>query len=90
MDYRKIESGKFELHVNEYNLVMFVRELHDSFRPLAEERNLNFSIMSDIETIKVWFDKNVLDKIIFNALSNSFKFTSPRGNSTDNPKRNQL
>lgn len=78
--FRKIETGNLKLKVQESDVVTFVRELsYSNFQPLISEKNIHFSIRSEYEKYNAWFDKDKLDKVLYNLLSNAFKFTPPGG-----------
>jgi len=79
IDYRKIEHQKFNLRAAEGNMVAFLRELIENFKHIAKKRNIDLQLLSDKNEIVVWFDANILDKVIFNLLSNALKFTSDNG-----------
>ena len=79
MDLRKIDNEKMKLRVNQYDLVSFVKEIKESYVALAEEHNIDFSCECEQEHIMLWFDRDKLDKSIFNLLSNAFKFTPDGG-----------
>jgi len=79
IDYRKIEHQKFNLRAAEGNIVSFLRELTDHFKHTACKRNIDLQLISGKSEIMVWFDANILDKVIFNLLSNALKFTSNNG-----------
>ncbi len=79
MDFRKAESGKMTLSVSPGNLVNFCREIFFSFRYLADKHHINYKFESEHRRVEVYFDKFQLEKVIFNLLSNAFKFTPDHG-----------
>ncbi len=79
LDFRKAESGNLKLEVSEGNLVRFIREIKLSFDALAEQMKIQFTLESSSPLIKLWFDRDQFEKILFNLLSNAFKNTSPGG-----------
>ncbi|WP_246269495.1 substrate-binding domain-containing protein [Pedobacter panaciterrae] len=79
MDYRKIEHKKFKLHATANNIIDFIKEILDSFKHSAEKRNIDLRLVIKESPGVVWFDVNILDKVIFNLLSNALKFTSDNG-----------
>ncbi len=79
MDFRKIEAGKMQLHVSENDIVQFTDTIVDTFRSLAKKRNIDVRLIAKRRSLPVWFDTSMLDKVIFNLLSNAFKFTSDNG-----------
>ena len=79
MDFHKIEAGEFLLELSYGNIIQFVRETAASFNDYARTHKIQFSIKSGVEEFQTWFDSDKLDKIIYNLLSNAFKFTKNGG-----------
>ncbi len=79
MDFRKIELKKMELKVSENDLVGFVQEIVNSYKVLAKSKNIDLEFLINERSLCVWFDTNMIDKVIFNVLSNAFKFTKEYG-----------
>lgn len=79
LDFRKSESGKLQLSASKANIVPFVKDIKLSFEELARHKNIDFRFTSSNEDIEVWYDQTKLKKIIFNLLSNAFKFTDEGG-----------
>jgi len=79
MDFRKIESGKMALRASENDLVAFTSDIMEAFRKIAEKRNIELGFYAVEKSLMVWFDTNMVDKVLFNLLSNAFKFTPDGG-----------
>ncbi|MGV3602112.1 MAG: substrate-binding domain-containing protein [Dyadobacter fermentans] len=79
MDFRKIESGKIRLQVSGNDMVAFVRELMLPFDQVARKRRIDFRLVTALPALEVWFDRDMMDKVFFNLLSNAFKFTPDWG-----------
>jgi signal transduction histidine kinase/CheY-like chemotaxis protein len=79
MDFRKIEDKKMMVRAIEYDLILFIKDVMSAFDKIAQKRKIDFHFRSDLVTLPVWFDPDMLDKVIFNLLSNAFKFTNDRG-----------
>lgn len=79
MDFRKLENKKMDLVASENDLILFLKEIEESFSSLAQSRNIKFSFISEEEHLFVWFDRDKIDKVFFNILSNAYKFTSDGG-----------
>ncbi len=80
LDFRKLESGNLKLKVTQSDLVAFVRQIcHNGFEPLAREKQIHFSLEPAQNSIMGWFDAEKMDTIVYNLLSNAFKYTSKDG-----------
>ena len=79
LDFRKIQSGKMRLHVSQINLNTLVKSFQKEFRVLAEENEISFNFQLADETIYLWADKEKLETVIRNIISNAFKFTPSGG-----------
>ncbi|RVT71765.1 hybrid sensor histidine kinase/response regulator [Flavobacterium sufflavum] len=73
LDFRKIQDQK--LQISELNLTEFTSDIFNNFIDTSQERNINYNLEIIREDIKLWADKNALEKIIMNLLSNAFKYT---------------
>ncbi|WP_297100420.1 substrate-binding domain-containing protein [uncultured Draconibacterium sp.] len=79
MDFRKIENSKMKLQAGHYDVVKFLSDIHESFLSLAENRQINLIFDTNLSQLKAWFDWDKLDKVVFNLVSNAFKFTPTGG-----------
>ncbi len=79
MDFRKIESDKMILQAEENDIVQFLDDIINNFKSLAKKRNIDLRLISKEPGIILWFDVSMLDKVMFNLLSNAFKFTNDNG-----------
>ncbi len=79
MDFRKVESNKMKVLASKNNIVAFISNISSSFSSIANQRNINFQVISKTDTIMVWFDPDKIDKVVFNLLSNAFKYTPDGG-----------
>jgi signal transduction histidine kinase len=66
------------------NLEVFLNEIYEEFSDLAQQQNIKFSVTVPQALTEVWFDRQVLEKIIINLVSNSFKYTADGGTITVN------
>jgi signal transduction histidine kinase/DNA-binding response OmpR family regulator len=78
MDFRKIDVGKMQIRVTESDLVTFVEEVVDAFQRPAQKKGIQLVFTHEKNLIPLWYDRSMLDKVLFNLLSNALKFT-PRG-----------
>ena len=78
LDFRKIQKNKMKLRVEKMDIVPFVRQIMDNFEALAEDHHIDFVFESEKTSLNLWVDSDKLEKIVFNLLSNAFKYT-PQG-----------
>ncbi len=79
LDLSKLEAGSMKLRVREENIVILLRNFLQAFESLAKLKNINLVFNTDQEKIKGYIDREKLETIINNLLSNAFKFTSEEG-----------
>lgn len=76
LDFRKIQNKKMKMQVQRLNVVPFVRKIMDNFESVAEEHHIDFLFQTENESLYLWVDADKLEKIVFNLLSNAFKYTA--------------
>jgi signal transduction histidine kinase/ligand-binding sensor domain-containing protein/DNA-binding response OmpR family regulator len=79
LDFRKIEAEKLELAASPIELVSFCREIFNSFDDLAVRNEIDYYFSSKIHEITIEADREKIETIIFNLLSNAFKYTPVNG-----------
>ncbi|GAA4271206.1 two-component regulator propeller domain-containing protein [Aquimarina gracilis] len=79
MDFRKLEINKLKVKAQEINIVDFVKEIVSYFSEEALNKKINLKVECDTENLIAWVDKSMIEKIIFNLLSNAFKVTPEKG-----------
>ncbi|MFD2162863.1 two-component regulator propeller domain-containing protein [Paradesertivirga mongoliensis] len=79
LDFRKMEVQELKLHPKPGDLIKFIKEISYSFSDVAEKKNIGFVFDSECETLETRFDHDKIERILFNLLSNSFKFTPEGG-----------
>jgi signal transduction histidine kinase/AraC-like DNA-binding protein/ActR/RegA family two-component response regulator len=79
MDFRKIENNKLAVRASENDLIGFAREIVKAYQKMADKRNIDLVFQAHENTLPVWFDVTMMDKVFFNLLSNAFKFTADNG-----------
>lgn len=77
LDFRKIQNNKMKLLLEETELIIFLMKITENFRLIAEEKQIDFTFHADQEELYLWIDRDKVEKIIFNLLSNAFKYTLP-------------
>ncbi|MFA9390513.1 MAG: two-component regulator propeller domain-containing protein [Prolixibacteraceae bacterium] len=79
LDFRKIESRKMELVLKETNIIELVRGVCHHFDELAAEKEIQFRCSLPDGQLLLVVDIEKLDSVLFNLLSNAFKFTPDGG-----------
>lgn len=79
MDFRKLQFNKMSVNASKINLIPFIEEVSSHFEGEATEKNIILSVDYSENPINVWGDPSMLEKIIFNLLSNAFKVTPTNG-----------
>ncbi|MBX3021328.1 MAG: HAMP domain-containing protein [Bdellovibrionales bacterium] len=76
LDLSKVEAGKMPVDPKDVHTQDVVGYLEQTFRPVAEHKNLEFKIVADSKVpSKMFTDESRLQQILKNLLSNAFKFT---------------
>lgn len=79
LDFRKVESHNMKLSVQAGDITDFLQILcKESFEPLAKDKNIQFLTLLPVTNIEGFFDHDKLEKILFNLVTNAFKYT-PEG-----------
>lgn len=79
MDFNKLEFNKISLQAKKIEVIAFVQEIIGYFDEEAAARNITIDFESALEELEDWLDPKMLEKIIFNIISNAFKFTPDDG-----------
>ena len=76
LETTKAKDGRLRLLVSHGDVMAYIRNTARTIIPLMARKNLSFSIKCQPESMMGWIDTDKLDKIIFNLLSNSAKYTT--------------
>ncbi|MEX6687973.1 substrate-binding domain-containing protein [Danxiaibacter flavus] len=79
IDFRKIEFNKWKIRASENDLVFFANEIVQAFQEIARKRGIDCRMLTKERQLPVWIDVTMVDKVLYNLLSNSFKFTADNG-----------
>jgi len=79
LDFRKIQSRKMELMPNKVDMIKFVNGICSSFNELALEKKIRFTVSVPATDIFAWIDEDKMASVLYNLLSNAFKFTPDNG-----------
>lgn len=75
LDFRKIENKKMKLLLEKTEIISMLKRVMEDFRLMAEEKNIDYHLETKHESIHAWIDQDKFEKIIFNLISNAFKYT---------------
>lgn len=79
LDLSKIDTDNLELNIVDGDIYKFLRVVGSAFVSYAEQRNIKYHIKVPVEELHTMFDHDKLEKIMYNLLSNAFKFTPDDG-----------
>lgn len=79
LDLRKLEIGNLSFKASTGDFVQFVKEITSSFEQRAMHKNIELKFSTEINSQLAWFNPDWIEKIIYNLLSNAFKFTPANG-----------
>ena len=82
LDLSKAESGSMQKNYFLGDIISFAKELVNRFEHLAQQKELQLTFKSDLTNWETCFDKEKLNKIIYNLVANAIKFTPAKGQVT--------
>lgn len=77
--FRKIQKNKFILRLQETEVIAFLNDIFVSFNELAEQNDITYRFVHTVDTYTMFIDRDSLDKIVYNLISNAFKYTPTGG-----------
>lgn len=82
LDLSKIDAGSMKLKIQYLDVNKVIRSIARSFLPLAERNDMRYTLEIPEEPLSCFFDRDKLEKILMNLLSNAFKYTPEKGSVT--------
>ena len=79
LDFRKLEVHDIRFRPSEGDIVRFIKETVYSFSDISEKKDIRLIFESNVSSFEATFDHDKIEKILFNLLSNAFKFTMANG-----------
>lgn len=76
LDFRKVEQGKMKLNLTRGNWNTFIEQIYFSFKEFSEQTNITYTFHKTEDSIHGLIDTDKVEKILYNLLSNAFKFTT--------------
>ena len=80
LTFRKLERDHEEMNIEETDIISFLSDISDSFKDEMRLHHIDFKISYDFSPFPVFMDRDKMEKVFYNLLSNAFKFTPEGGN----------
>ncbi len=77
--FRKLQNNKLKLALEETDVMKFLGDICQNFNDLAEQKQMNFEFRPSTPSYRMFIDRESLDKVVYNLLSNAFKYTPSGG-----------
>ncbi len=82
LDFRKIAGDRMEIKVRRTDIIALTRNVVEDFRELAGSRRIELMMSTSSESLEVWIDGPRMESVVYNLLSNAFKYTPDGGRIT--------
>lgn len=79
LEFRNMETGRLSLRVQKTNACVFIYNIWQQFHDISDRRNINYTFQQSEKSIPCYMDKGKVDKIMYNIISNAFKYTPVKG-----------
>lgn len=79
LDFRKIQSGSLRLQVREHDVISVIKSVVAAFEHVAKEKGIETLQIFPETQVLLWFDIAQIQKVLYNLLSNAYKFTPEGG-----------
>jgi len=79
LDFARVDEGKVKLNVDHHDLVEVVKRIVEMARPFAERRSVRLTCEVGHGLTQTWLDLDLIEKVVYNLLSNALKFTPDDG-----------
>ena len=79
LEFRKRQNDKLQLALEKTDVIAFLHDIFLNFSSMAKSKNINFIFLPFDKTYEMYVDRNYLDKITYNLLSNALKYTPSQG-----------
>lgn len=80
LDFRKLDQNKIRIRPSKQSLNVFLENIYPAFMVLANQKNIAYTFTPLEGENTVWIDIDKMEKVIYNLLSNAFKYTPENGN----------
>ncbi len=81
LDISRIESGKREINIAPYDLVLLIKNVAEFLEPQSRSKNIKI-LLNTPENLFVYMDKDLIERVLINLINNAIKFTPTEGKIT--------
>ncbi|NRA52478.1 MAG: response regulator, partial [Phaeodactylibacter sp.] len=78
LEFRKMDQDQIQLEPQSADMVEFVSGVKTAFNGLADSKGIDYQLYTEVQQLPICFDPDKMEKIVYNLLSNAFKFTRKR------------
>ena len=89
LEFRRIQNDKLTLTLVETDIVQFVNDIYIGFHETADNRHITYTFTPFKKSFMMYIDRGHVDKIVYNLLSNAFKYTPERESISVNIRQNE-
>ncbi len=79
INFERADTYSGTLYVSEYELNTYLEEIIEAFRSYADIKHINLMYESNFRYLNIWLDKDKMDSILKNIISNALKYTPENG-----------
>ena len=79
LEFRRMQNNKLTLSLEKIDVMDFLHDLTLNFKEMAESKRMKFCFEPSTDHYNMYVDKEKLDKVVYNLLSNAFKYTPSGG-----------
>ena len=79
LTFRKMQNDKLSLQLEETDIVAFVRDIYLNFSDIAKNKQVDYTFLPSVKSFTMFIDRQHVDKMVYNLLSNALKYTPQKG-----------
>ncbi len=79
LDLSRLDAGKMPLQASEEDFIPFLNGIVQMYKSLADQQQIDLKIDCPKDTTMLYFNRDKMEQVFYNLLSNAFKFTAPGG-----------
>ncbi|MBR1548397.1 MAG: response regulator, partial [Prevotella sp.] len=79
LEFRKMQNGKLRLALEDTDIVAFVKDIYLDFNDMADAKRISYTFLPNVKSYVMPIDRQHVDKIVYNMLSNAMKYTPSKG-----------